>query len=100
MKALLILSVTCILNFSAKGENCKGEVKDGKKTGIWLCYYDDGKVMQEGLYSDDMKNGSWRFFHSNGKVALEGNYVNDVEKGQWKVFDEEGKQVDVIEYGN
>lgn len=88
------------MNFSSLTENCKGELKDGKKTGVWHCYYEDGKVMQEGPYLDNLKNGLWKFFHVNGAVALEGSYVNDVEKGQWKVFDEAGKQTDVIEYGN
>lgn len=100
MKLLIILSLTSILNFSFYSENCKGELKDGNKIGVWKCFYDDGKVMQEGTYTDNKKNGLWKFFHENGTVALEGNYVNDVEKGKWKVFDEAGKQTDIIDYGN
>jgi antitoxin component YwqK of YwqJK toxin-antitoxin module len=100
MQALICLLVGWSMSLSPVTDNCKGEVKDGKKTGQWHCYYEDGKIMQEGPYQDDHKNGLWKFFHTNGKVALEGNFVNDVEKGQWKVFDETGNQTDVIDYGN
>jgi antitoxin component YwqK of YwqJK toxin-antitoxin module len=71
-------------------ENCKGDLKDGKKQGLWKCYYDDGKLQQEGNYENDKKEGVWKLYHSNGKLAAEGTYKADQEKGKWRFYDDNG----------
>jgi antitoxin component YwqK of YwqJK toxin-antitoxin module len=79
-------------------ENCKGETKNNQKTGHWQCFYDDGKLMQEGNYTAGKKEGIWKLYHANGKLAGEGPYANDAEKGKWKFFDDEGKLILEQEY--
>ncbi|MBC7922913.1 MAG: hypothetical protein H7Z75_17690 [Ferruginibacter sp.] len=79
-------------------ESCQGETKGGKKTGLWKCYYEDGKPQTEGSYADDLKEGSWKLYHTNGKLAGEGAYEKDHEKGKWKFYDEAGKLLMEQEY--
>jgi uncharacterized protein len=79
-------------------ENCKGEIKDGKRTGSWKCFYDDGKLQTEGGYVNGLKDGPWKLYHANGKVAGEGVYEKDHEKGKWKFYDEDGQVMLEQEY--
>ena len=72
------------------GDDCRGQTQDGKKTGVWKCFYADGKVQTEGPYANDHKQGAWKLYHTNGQLAGEGNYAQDQEKGKWKFYDEEG----------
>ena len=37
----------------------EGHYRDGLKDGIWVYYYDNGKVRQEGVFQNNTKNGSW-----------------------------------------
>lgn len=81
-------------------DNCQGDLVDGVKQGLWKCFYEDGKVQQEGEYVNDSKTGHWKFYHASGNIALEGNYDADQEKGKWIVYDEAGNPIDEIDYGN
>jgi antitoxin component YwqK of YwqJK toxin-antitoxin module len=89
MLAEFIISV--LICSSPINENCKGEMKNGKRNGSWTCYYDDGKIQTEGIYTEDLKQGLWKMYHTNGKLAGEGAFEKDHEKGKWKFYDEEGK---------
>ncbi len=79
-------------------DNCKGDTKNNQKSGHWQCFYDDGKLMQEGDYVAGKKEGTWKLYHANGTLAGEGPYVNDAEKGKWKFFDDNGKLIMEQEY--
>lgn len=70
--------------------HCKGETKDGKREGVWKCYYDDGKIQAEGPYVADTKQGEWKLYHSNGKLAAVGAYEKGHEKGKWIFYDDNG----------
>ena len=81
-------------------DNCKGELVAGVRQGPWKCFYEDGKIQQEGEYEKGVKSGHWKLYHTSGKVAMEGNYTADKETGEWIVYDEAGNKLDVIDYGN
>jgi antitoxin component YwqK of YwqJK toxin-antitoxin module len=81
-------------------DNCKGEMLDGTQHGPWQCFYENGKVREEGDYQKGQKTGHWKFYHENGNIALEGDYTNGHESGSWKMYDESGTHLDTIEYGN
>lgn len=85
---ILLLSLTVT---SPTQDNCKGEMKEGKRIDSWKCYYENGKLQTEGNYTADLKEGYWKLYHTNGKLAGEGNYEKDHEKGKWKFYDEEDK---------
>ena len=46
-----------------------GMMKDGKKTGKWMVWYNDGTKKQEGTFNDDgRRDGLWTYWDkSNGK---------------------------------
>jgi antitoxin component YwqK of YwqJK toxin-antitoxin module len=99
LSILLLLHASPLFNVTnLLTENCKGETKNNLKTGHWQCFYDDGKLMQEGNYTGGKKEGIWKLYHANGKLAGEGPYANDAEKGKWKFFDDEGKLILEQEY--
>jgi antitoxin component YwqK of YwqJK toxin-antitoxin module len=81
-------------------DHCKGEMKDGKRNGVWKCLYDDGKVQMEGSYAADLKEGAWKIYHTNGQLAAVGSYVKGQEKGKWTFYDETGKVLMENDYGN
>jgi len=89
---MLYLLLFSLLTFQSPGQDkCLGEVKDGKKNGLWKCYYADGKLQTEGGYLNDLKQGVWKLYHANGTLAGEGTFEKDHEKGKWKFYDEEGQ---------
>jgi antitoxin component YwqK of YwqJK toxin-antitoxin module len=98
LAVFLILNTSSLPSYKLLTENCKGETKNSQKTGHWQCFYDDGKLMQEGNYTAGKKEGIWKLYHANGKLAGEGPYANDAEKGKWKFFDDEGKLILEQEY--
>jgi len=95
-----ILQIVLFMTFlaSPNSDNCQGETVDGVQQGHWQCFYDNGKVREEGDYQQGKKSGHWKFYHENGNLALEGSYENGLEKGAWKMYDESGNQLDTIEY--
>jgi antitoxin component YwqK of YwqJK toxin-antitoxin module len=99
LSVLLLLHASPLLNVTTLlTENCKGETKNNLKNGHGQCFYDDGKLMQEGNYTAGKKEGIWKLYHANGKLAGEGPYTNDAEKGKWRFFDDEGKLILEQEY--
>lgn len=97
IKLLFIASLW--LTAPTQDDHCKGEKKDGKREGVWKCYYDDGKLQSEGGYVADQKEGIWKIYHSNGQLAGVGPYVKGAEKGKWTFYDEAGKVLMEVEQG-
>jgi hypothetical protein len=46
----------------------EGEIKNGKKEGVWISYWENGQINTKGTYTDGKKEGVW-------------------EVGAWKVND-------------
>ncbi|MCX6272703.1 MAG: hypothetical protein NTU44_16100 [Bacteroidetes bacterium] len=58
-------------------EQSEGVLKEGKKTGFWKEFAEDGQYL-EGSYEDGKKEGKWSLFDKYGKLQGEGWYRNDV----------------------
>jgi len=88
----------------ADGNGIKTTVSfsNGKKSGLEINYFKDGKVESQGNYIDDVRIGFWKFFGNKDNVLAEGNYskkegvADDVEikyerTGIWKEYYPDGK---------
>jgi len=85
-----------------------------KKDGIWLTYFNNGKLRQkenykngllhnrveiyyengnlllESFFDNNKRTGCWKFYYENGTVAYEGNYLKDKKEGDWLIYDING----------
>jgi len=68
-----------------------GEYKDGKRNGLWVSWYMNGKKWSEGSYKNGKSEGRRVTYFENGKVRYEGMYKNDQRTGVWRFYDETGK---------
>ena len=59
---------------------------DGKKTGIWGSYYDNGQLRYKGSYKDDKQDGIWEYYFSNGQLSFKGSYKDDLKDGIWEEY--------------
>ena len=53
-----------------------GLIKNGKKEGVWVRYWDDGQLMDKGNYKNGEREGEWLFFNMDGQLGNKGNYKN------------------------
>ncbi len=82
----------------------KGHYKDGRETGVWRYYFDDGTLRRVERYSK--KGISTKYFYPNGKIKSKGKAILDYEEdflhyyyqGDWIYYSERGKAVQVITY--
>ncbi|WP_316766497.1 hypothetical protein [Pedobacter frigiditerrae] len=74
-----------------------GNFIDGKKTGVWLSFYPDGKVLTSEIFVENMLNGLYSSYDRKGKMISTGNYVNGKMDGEWLLYG--GLQKDIYEMG-
>ncbi|MBW1811352.1 MAG: hypothetical protein JRJ19_09270 [Deltaproteobacteria bacterium] len=63
-----------------------GDWKDGKRSGKWTWWHENGKEKKQGEYKDGAKSGPWLEWHKNGKQALESFYQAGHLHGAWKTW--------------
>ena len=68
-----------------------GEYKDGKRNGLWVSWYMNGKKWSEGTFKNGKSEGRRVTYFENGKVRYDGAYKNDQRVGKWRFYDETGK---------
>ena len=69
-----------------------GKMKDGKKEGKWMVWYNNGTKEEEQNYKDGKKNGLWTWWYENGKKLSEGTYKDGKEDGLGILWYENGKK--------
>lgn len=67
--------------------------ENGKKSGSYIMYYENGKKALEITFSDGKKNGFLRSWHRNGKISEESKYSND-QRVSFSAYDELGNLVE------
>lgn len=83
-----------VLRPSANGQKpTKGQLKDGKRTGLWTEFHENGKKKMEGEYKEGEETGPWTFWYENGFKKAEGEYYKGRQVGDWTYYSEadEGK---------
>lgn len=82
-------------------ENCikaEGFIKDGKKEGQWIYYYENGNKFKEINYRMGIENGIWRMWYENGNLYIEDTMDNGKSNGLWREYYENGKIKEIGEY--
>lgn len=74
----------------------QGLYEQGKKQGAWT-----ENTLNSGVYKDGQREGTWIFRHGNGSHHYETNYMNGKEHGRSVQYDTAGQVVheDVFEFG-
>ena len=110
---IFLLSHGLIANGQSKRE--KGEMRNGRREGLWEYFYPDGRIMARENYLNGEQNGlstgyfpdgtisqleNWKndlqqdsswYFHPNGKLFRKGLYESGVYQGLWFSFYANGK---------
>ena len=74
------------------------DIKDGKKNGKVVFYFQDGKIKSESNYDRGRITGKYVFYDGKGKVLYETTLKDGT--GQTKDYTEDGKLTLIIEYVN
>jgi len=75
-----------------------GNLKGNKNDGLWIYFYENGKVESKGNFKDDQPQGKWNWFYKNGKMRAIGYYVNGIKEGRWIYYNTNGNPSKVIDY--
>mgnify|MGYP006281872019 CR=1 FL=1 len=63
---------------------------DGRRSGKWINYYDDGKIREEGEYNNNSKTGTWKFYDRDGNTVQTGTYRGGRPEGLWQWYYKSG----------
>ncbi len=76
-----------------------GQLKEGKRNGKWVYYYDNGNKWSEGFFINDVSNSTRTVYHRNGQKYYSGKYNQGKRTGVWMFWDETGKLIKQENYG-
>ena len=63
-----------------------GYYLNGRKEGVWVDFFDDGKIFHKRSFMTDTLDGPWEEFYTNGAKYLEGSYVKGQREGDWNLY--------------
>ena len=72
----------------------EGFYKNGKMTGSWMSYHENGQIESHGIYTYtesgvySRKDGVWKYYYDNGQLQSESIIKDGVE--ELKFYDKEG----------
>ena len=57
----------------------RGSLKNGRKHGPWVFYFENGRLSKKGTYNNGKKEGLWTWFNKSGPVLgpFTEKYKND-----------------------
>lgn len=73
---------------------------NGKRTGKWEEYYEDGLLKASGMYLNNLKEGKWLFYLKDGKIEQEGIFKRGKLSGLWTFYYSDGNIWKEEEYFN
>ena len=76
----------------------EGDMRNGKRHGLWTSYHPGGAVQSRTDYVDGVQEGASVVFHPNGQTYYTGDYHHGHEVGEWRFFDEQGALVRTVRY--
>jgi antitoxin component YwqK of YwqJK toxin-antitoxin module len=68
----------------------EGSMKDGKRTGEWFMYFENGTIWSRCNYVNDKKQGKSVVYLPSGAKAYEGMYELDEPIGEWVYYNQDG----------
>ncbi len=78
----------------------KGSFKDDRPVGLFVFYYENGKVKAKNTYFNDGYNSYASTYHENGKLMSTGKYVNQKKDSTWVYLDQYGNYISKDTYQN
>ena len=69
-----------------------GKMKDGKKEGKWMLWYENGQKEKEGTLKDGKENGLWTSWNKNGQKKSEIHYKDGKLDGLYTKWYENGQK--------
>jgi len=94
-KKVLIWEIHYYENRSKRAE---GPVKQGKKYGKWVAWFDSGIKWSEGTFKYEVSHGKRTVWHDNGQKYYEGEYFFGDRSGVWQFWNSEGEFLKEIDY--
>lgn len=76
----------------------KGNMRHGKRHGIWTSYHAGGAVQSTSGYVDGVLMGPSVVYHPNGEIYYTGDYRDDKQVGEWRFYDGSGSLVKTVHY--
>lgn len=70
--------------------------RDNKAQGLFVAWYEDGRVRSRGEYELGQRVGPWLSVHRNGQKRSEGRYQKGEPHGEWRYYHDNG-QLSAIE---
>ena len=72
--------------------NQSGELKNGKKVGLWIDRYSKSGILERERFYENgkIKDGLRKNYHWNGRLWNRGNYTNGKMNGLWEEFYDSG----------
>lgn len=68
--------------FSSQSCVYHGEIRDGKKDGFGISYFEDGSIQYEGEWKNNLWWGKGKEYDRNGKLVKEGSFVSGELHGE------------------
>ena len=69
----------------------QGEIKNGKREGPWVSYFENGQLWDKGDYKNGKEEGPWVAYYDNGQLYLKGEYKNGKKEGPWESYNDDGQ---------
>ena len=76
----------------------QGNYKDGKRTGEWQSFFQNGKLNSDEFFVEGQTDGKVTVYYENGQKMYEGENHNGKLAGVWNYWDEKGKLTKTTDY--
>jgi len=63
-----------------------GQHEEGKRSGTWSTFDQEGAVLSMGDYKDDLRDGEWWFWRTDGTPVETGSYSAGKRTGKWTAW--------------
>ena len=69
----------------------QGEIKNGKREGPWVSYFENGQLWDKGDYKNGEREGPWVTYFESGQLDSKGTWKNGKEEGPWVTYNDDGQ---------
>ena len=69
----------------------KGKYENGRKVGVWISYFPNGKIKAEIRYINGRPKGPYKTYYENGQIEEQRNWALNKQTGNFKRFYENGQ---------
>lgn len=69
----------------------QGNLSKGKREGLWISNFQDGKRWSESVYKNGLLHGTTTVFYPTGVMFYKGKFRENKRVSEWIFYTEEGK---------